>query len=89
MDKTSRFDPKSKILTRDASSRSFRIMKLYEEELMDVYWAEKALSIELPKMIKNAKSERLINALKNQLAEIQEQVSRIEEYFNYWQNYDK
>ena len=46
-----------------------QLMKLFEEELKDIYWAEKALTKAIPKMIKNATSEELIEALENHWAE--------------------
>ena len=57
------------------------LMKLFEEELKDIYWAEKALTKAIPKMIKNATSEELIEALENHLAETEEQVKRVEQVF--------
>ena len=56
-------------------------MKLFEDELKDIYWAEKALTKAIPKMIKKATSEELIEALENHLQETEEQVSRCEEIF--------
>lgn len=32
--------------------QSSQLMKLFEEELKDIYWAEKALTKAIPKMIK-------------------------------------
>ncbi|MBK6381919.1 MAG: ferritin-like domain-containing protein [Chitinophagaceae bacterium] len=58
-----------------------QLMKLFEEELKDIYWAEKALTKAIPKMIKNATSEELIEALENHLAETEEQVKRVEQVF--------
>ncbi len=58
-----------------------QLMKLFEEELKDIYWAEKALTKAIPKMIKNATSEELIEALENHLAETEEQVKRAEQVF--------
>ena len=60
---------------------SSQLMELFEKELKDIYWAEKALTKALPKMIKNATSEELINALENHLTETVEQVSRLEHVF--------
>ena len=54
---------------------------LFENELKDIYWAEKALTKAIPKMIKNATSEELIDALTGHLSETEEQVTRIEEVF--------
>lgn len=61
--------------------QSSQLMKLFEEELKDIYWAEKALTKAIPKMIKNATSEELIEALENHLAETEEQVKRVEQVF--------
>jgi ferritin-like metal-binding protein YciE len=61
--------------------QSSQLMKLFEEELKDIYWAEKALIKAIPKMIKNATSEELIEALENHLAETEEQVKRAEQVF--------
>jgi ferritin-like metal-binding protein YciE len=56
-------------------------MKLFEDELKDIYWAEKALTKAIPKMIKNATSKELIEALTSHLAETEEQVGRVEQVF--------
>lgn len=61
--------------------QSSQLMKLFEEELQDIYWAEKALTKAIPKMIKNATSEELIDALTSHLAETENQVSRVEQVF--------
>ena len=60
---------------------SSQLMKLFEDQLKDMYWAEKALTKALPKMIKNATSGELIEALENHLQETEEQVSRLEQVF--------
>ena len=60
---------------------SSQLMKLFEDQLKDMYWAEKALVKALPKMIKNATSGELIEALENHLQETEEQVSRLEQVF--------
>jgi ferritin-like metal-binding protein YciE len=58
-----------------------QLMKLFEDELKDIYWAEKALTKAIPKMIKNATSTELSAALKSHLEETIEQVSRLDEVF--------
>lgn len=58
-----------------------KLQKLFEEELKDIYWAEKALTKAIPKMIKKASSEQLIEALENHLRETEQQVDRIEHVF--------
>src|SRR6476660_6632985 len=61
--------------------QSSQLMKLFEEELKDIYWAEKALTKAIPKMIKKATSAELIEALDNHLTETEEQVKRVEQVF--------
>lgn len=56
--------------------------KLFEDELRDIYWAEKALAKALPKMVKKASSEELVEALENHLEETEEHISRCEQIFN-------
>ncbi len=51
------------------------------EELKDIYWAEKALTKAIPKMIKKATSDELVEALENHLEETQGHVERCEEVF--------
>lgn len=49
--------------------------------LKDLYWAEKALVKNLPKMAKNATSRHLTTAVNEHLAETKEQVKRLEAAF--------
>jgi ferritin-like metal-binding protein YciE len=65
----------------DGSMQSSQLMKLFEDELKDIYWAEKALTKAIPKMIKNATSEELVTALENHLSETETHVSRVERVF--------
>ncbi len=65
----------------DQGMQSSQLMKLFENELKDIYWAEKALTKAIPKMIKNATSPELIDALTKHLGETEEQVSRVEQVF--------
>jgi len=67
--------------TKRGKMQSSQLMKLFEEELKDIYWAEKALIKAIPKMIKNATSAELIDALDNHLMETEEQVTRVEQVF--------
>jgi ferritin-like metal-binding protein YciE len=55
--------------------------KFFVDGLKDIYWAEKALTKALPKMIKNATSSELSEALTNHLEETKGQVTRLEEVF--------
>ena len=54
---------------------------LFEDQLKDIYWAEKALTKAIPKMIKNATSTELKAALTDHLDVTEEQVSRCEDVF--------
>ena len=58
------------------------LRELFIDELKDIYWAEKELTKAIPKMIKNASSEELIEALTSHLEETKTHVSRIEEVFS-------
>ena len=55
---------------------------LFEDELKDIYWAEKALTKALPKMAKNATSPDLVNALKDHLEVTKGHVTRLEQVFD-------
>jgi len=66
---------------QSSGMKSNQLMKLFENELKDIYWAEKALTKAIPKMIKNATSEELIEALEKHLTETKEQVERAEQVF--------
>ncbi|MDQ3046259.1 MAG: ferritin-like domain-containing protein [Bacteroidota bacterium] len=57
------------------------LRELFEAELKDIYWAEKALTKALPKMVKNATSDELVAALEDHLAVTEEQVARVEKVF--------
>ena len=61
--------------------QSSQLMKLLEDGLKDIYWAEKALTKALPKMAKKATSEELVEALENHLSETEGQIERIEKVF--------
>jgi ferritin-like metal-binding protein YciE len=58
-----------------------KLGKLFEEELRDIYWVEKALTKAIPKMIRNATSTDLIAALETHLTETEDHVKRAEQVF--------
>ena len=58
-----------------------QLMQLFENGLSDIYWAEKALTKSIPKMIDNATSEELIDALTTHLSETKNHVNRVEQVF--------
>lgn len=57
------------------------LRQLFEDELKDIYWAEKALTKAIPKMIKKATSEELVNALEQHLEVTKGHVERCERAF--------
>jgi len=68
--------------TQNKAMQSSQLMKLFEDELKDIYWAENALTKAIPKMIKKATSKQLVDALTNHLAETEDQVERLEKVFD-------
>ncbi|MDZ4809419.1 MAG: ferritin-like domain-containing protein [Bacteroidota bacterium] len=70
-----------KASTEKTGASRENLQKLFEDGLKDIYWAEKALVKALPKMIKNATDESLVEALENHLGETEGQVTRLEEVF--------
>jgi ferritin-like metal-binding protein YciE len=57
------------------------LQDLFEDSLKDIYWAEKALTKALPKMVKNATDPELKKAITDHLAQTEEQVKRLEAVF--------
>ncbi len=64
------------------SQEASGLRELFEDALKDIYWAEKALTKALPKMIKKATASELTAALSDHLAVTEQQVIRLEEVFN-------
>lgn len=64
-----------------SSMQSSQLMQLFEDELKDILWAEKALTKAIPKMQKNATSQDLMDALEAHLEETYQHVERLEEVF--------
>jgi len=81
---------KSTSKTEDVNSKTKKkesdpaqgLRELFVDELKDIYWAEKALTKAIPKMIKNASSDELIDALTSHLAVTEEHITRLEEVFS-------
>jgi ferritin-like metal-binding protein YciE len=57
------------------------LRKFFVEELQDIYWAEKHLVKELPKLQKAATNDELADALGDHQAVTEDHVSRLEEVF--------
>jgi ferritin-like metal-binding protein YciE len=65
----------------DDGMHSSQLMELFEDQLKDILWAEKALVKAIPKMISKAASDDLIAALTDHLEETNEHVDRLAEVF--------
>jgi ferritin-like metal-binding protein YciE len=79
--KSNKKSPAKKQAASEGPMERSLLMELFENELKDIYWAEKALTKALPKMAKNASSEELVNAIEKHLEETQEQVQKVEQVF--------
>lgn len=53
----------------------------FHDALKDIYWAEKALTKALPKMMKKSTTEELRSAFEEHLAQTEGHISRLEEVF--------
>ncbi len=60
---------------------SSALLEFFTDELKDIYWAEKHLVSNLPKMKKAASSEDLQEAIEKHLGQTVEHVKRVEEVF--------
>jgi ferritin-like metal-binding protein YciE len=83
---TTKTKTKTKSAARSTSADEYtieesKLMKLFEDSLKDIYWAEKALVKALPKMMKKATSDELIEAIENHLGETEGQVEKVEQVF--------
>jgi ferritin-like metal-binding protein YciE len=55
--------------------------EFFVNSLKDIYWAEKALTKAIPKMVKNATAPELKKALNNHLEQTRKQIDRLEDVF--------
>jgi ferritin-like metal-binding protein YciE len=79
---TAMVNAKTKSSTSKQDEVATGLRGLFEDSLKDIYWAEKALTKAIPKMVKNASSEELVAALNDHLSVTQNQVTRLEEVFS-------
>ena len=73
---------KSSKATKAKPDAAEGLRDLFVDELKDIYWAEKALTKAIPKMIKNATAEELVEALTDHLEATKNHVTRLEEVFS-------
>lgn len=89
MERSARSSKKNEGATGNKSSKATSgkmdnqslLKKFFVEELQDIYWAEKHLAKELPKLQKAATSDELAEAFGDHQAETEEHVSRLEDVF--------
>ena len=67
---------------RQTKNKSEDLMKLFQEELKDIYGAEKQLSEALPEVIEAVENTDLKEAFTDHLAETKEHAKRIEKVFS-------
>lgn len=77
---TSKSNSSSKASTGKKDNKSL-LRKFFVEELQDIYWAEKHLVKELPKLQKAATTDELADAFGDHQAATEEHVSRLEDVF--------
>ncbi len=71
--------PAGKVAAKKGAAK--KLEDLFEDSLKDIYWAEKALVKELPKMQKNASSDKLKKAIGDHLTQTENHVKRLEDCF--------
>jgi ferritin-like metal-binding protein YciE len=74
-------DQKATKIKDTKSDISKDLRALFIDGLKDIYWAENALTKEIPKMIENATSTKLSEGLKHHLKETQGQIKRLDQVF--------
>jgi ferritin-like metal-binding protein YciE len=79
--KTKKAPAKKKGASEEYGVDESKLMKLFEDSLKDIYWAEKALLKALPKMAKKATSDELVQAIEDHLQETEGQVEKVEQVF--------
>lgn len=66
---------------QSTATHASALQELFENELKDIYWAEKALTKALPKMAKKATTEELRSAIEEHLSVTEGQIARLEQVF--------
>lgn len=72
---------KQELKKTTSPSGKVKMIDLFEHNLKDIYWAEKKLSVTMPKIIKQVESEELRMALENHLAITTKQLTSLEGIF--------
>lgn len=67
--------------TSAAGQANSQLEKFFHDALKDIYWAEKHLTKELPKMQKAATTQQLKDAIEEHIGQTEEHVARLEQVF--------
>ncbi|RYG41082.1 MAG: ferritin-like domain-containing protein [Chitinophagaceae bacterium] len=79
--KTATKGKKKKSTNQGAGAGNTQLEKLFHDSLKDIYWAEKALTKALKKMMKNATTEQLQTAIEEHITQTEGQIQRLEQAF--------
>lgn len=63
------------------SIESNTIHQLFEHQLQDLYWAEKELTVFMPKLVEKVSSDELVSVFEEHMAITEKQVKRLENIF--------
>jgi ferritin-like metal-binding protein YciE len=66
---------------KNRSQNETDLRQLLEDQLKDVYWAEKAITKAMPEMVDKVESQELVEALTEHMEETIQQVTRLENVF--------
>lgn len=72
---------KAQVYTEQYGTEESKLMELFEEQLKDMYWVEKALVKSIPKILKNVSSEELVDVIQGHLDETESEVGKVERVF--------
>ena len=66
---------------RNRSQNETDLRQLLEDQLKDIYWAEKAITRAMPDMVEKAESPELVDALTEHMEQTMNQITRLENVF--------
>jgi ferritin-like metal-binding protein YciE len=80
--KTNTTQKKGSMSTKSGEKVSKQMQSLFEDQLKDIYWAEKELTRFMPELVKEVTSEELIDVLEEHMELTKKQVTRLEKIFS-------
>ncbi|HEX2969125.1 MAG TPA: ferritin-like domain-containing protein [Bacteroidales bacterium] len=66
---------------KNISQNETDLRQLLEDQLKDIYWAEKAITRSMPELVEKADSQELVDALTEHMEQTLQQVTRLENVF--------